>query len=387
MKELKSASALARMDRATNVTEFEAAVAEFSGSINFLYADRAGNIGYWQTGINPVRASGFDPRLPLPGDGSAEWTGESYTNPKSINPTRGWLANWNNKPTADSINADSYQGTLGKLHRYRELEARLSVDGKVSESDMKDIAKDITRIKFGAIGDPKNYVGRESRFMKPYLLSALDAVPPTHPLAAQARAILQAWDGSMVADAVSSTGTEPGEVMFTSWYARMVAAVFNDEFGPTVVATWVGPSTLQHVLDYALTGSSGVPPSRDYFNGADPNVVMSGVFDATLTALASQFGNDPSTWSAPRPTITFASSIVGPIATIPGANRASYGTFVDLGNDMRSQNNLGLGESAFIARKQPSGFTLDPHFTDQLPLYRNFSYKPMHFYQNTQLKE
>jgi hypothetical protein len=35
----------------------------------------------------------------------------------------------------------------------------------------------------------------------------------------------------------------------------------------------------------------------------------------------------------------------------------------------------------------PGGFELDPHFRDQLDLFRDFAYKPMPLYRNTQLKE
>jgi YD repeat-containing protein len=59
-----------------------------------------------------------------------------------------------------------------------------------------------------------------------------------------------------------------------------------------------GPSTrsgrgLPLLLDDALGGGSGVPPSRDYFNGMDPNVVMASTFDQALTGLAAQLGSTP----------------------------------------------------------------------------------------------
>jgi hypothetical protein len=50
---------------------------------------------------------------------------------------------------------------------------------------MEDIPKDIGRIK---------ELGREARFLKPYLLDALEAAGTSHP----AIAILEAWDGSAV---------------------------------------------------------------------------------------------------------------------------------------------------------------------------------------------
>jgi len=44
---------------------------------------------------------------------------------------------------------------------------------------------------------------------------------------------------------------------------------------------------------------------------------------------------------------------------------------------------LTLGQSGFIQFVPPSGFTLDPHFGDQLELYRGFHYKPMRLFHDT----
>ena len=48
-----------------------------------------------------------------------------------------------------------------------------------------------------------------------------------------------------------------------------------------------------------------------------------------------------------------------------------------------SENILDLGQSGFIG---PGG-VFDPHFNDQLGLYRDFNYKPMNHYRNTQLQQ
>src|SRR5262249_27274831 len=149
---------------------------------------------------------GFDPRLPLPGDGRAEWPGGVLPIPTAVNPARGWLANWNNKPIADYAYIDD-KNALGKQHRVLDIEARLS-EGLISLEDMRDIPKDIGRL---------NSLGREARFLKPYLFDALKRVPPKHPLATLAQDILKTWDGSVIADALTSELGEPGHVIFTAW--------------------------------------------------------------------------------------------------------------------------------------------------------------------------
>lgn len=373
-RELESVHAFFGFDRARNINHFEAAVRLIPTSHNFIYADKVGNIAYWQAGQVPVRPAGFDARLPFPGDGSAEWPGGTLPIPTSINPAQGYLANWNNKPSVEYDNADNQ--IFGKQFRLWDINDRLA-SGPISLEDMRDIPKDIARVKG---------VGRESRFLKPQLLAALSAVPPAHPLGAQAKSIVEAWDGSAFSDSVASTNLLAGEVIFSTWLSRMITNTFADELGGSVGEA--NSNTLIHVLDFALTGTSGVPPSRDYLNGVHPNVAMSAAFDQAVAALAAAQGPNPAAWTGPRGTINFNHPIIGPVGSIPNSNRATYGQIVVLGRPkITAESIFTLGQSGFIRLVPPSAFALDAHFRDQLQLFRNFEYKPMRFYQNTQLKE
>jgi penicillin amidase len=379
MTELASVARVGAIDRARNLTEFERQIRGVTVAFNALYADQGGNIAYWFAGRNPVRADGFDPRLPLPGDGSAEWTGASHPIAASINPEQGWLANWNNRPTR---NYPGNEASFGTIHRANDLFARFA-STRISLDDMRDIPKDIARVK--------GNTGRESRFLLPYLLAALDAVPPAHASAGGARAVLQAWDGSAFANAVASTALEPGEVIFSTWLSRALANTFGDELGTSLPQA--SGNMLLHVLDQALEGASAVPPSRDYFNGASPHETLSRSFNEALAALAAAMGPDPSSWTAPRGTIDFRHPLLNPPAApplvqIPLSNRATYAQIVQLKTPrLESENIFTLGQSGRIALGP--GFTpvFDPHFFDQNERYRSFEYKPMPLYLNRELKE
>jgi hypothetical protein len=124
-------------------------------ALNVLYADKGGNIAFWRPGEIPARPDGYDIFLPLSGDGSAEWTDETFPIPRSINPTRGWLANWNNKATVDD-QTDALP--TSKQSRVVDIEARLVGGGPFSRADMLDIAKDISRTTPGS-------GGKNSRFL------------------------------------------------------------------------------------------------------------------------------------------------------------------------------------------------------------------------------
>ncbi len=91
----KSIPAVVGWNEATSMREFERATTDgATGSYNLLYGDADGNIFYRFTGYQPIRARGFDRRLPEPGDGSAEWRGmmPQSTMPRTANPKSGVLA-------------------------------------------------------------------------------------------------------------------------------------------------------------------------------------------------------------------------------------------------------------------------------------------------------
>jgi penicillin amidase len=333
-------------------------------AFNVFYADQRGNIAYWLAGRNPVRPEGFDARLPLPGDGSAEWQAGDLPIPFALNPGQGWLGSWNNRPTRDY---PGNEASFGTIHRANDLFSRLA-SGPISLADMRDIPKDIARVK-GALG-------RESRFLMPYLRQALNAEPPKHPAAHAARQVLEAWDGSTVADAIASTSLQAGEVIFSAWLERVLAATFADELGAQLLPH-ASSNMLLHVLDEAMGDGASVPPSRDYFNGASPHAVLSASFDAALTALAKNQGPEPAAWTAPRGNIVFSHLLLGPVAQIPLSNRATYAQIVQLKTPrLESENIFTLGQSGRIGLAGAAPVP-DPHFADQLPLYGNFGYKPM----------
>jgi penicillin amidase len=375
-REIESEKAFLAINRARNLQEFEAAVRRLEISHNILYADKAGNIAYWLSGKIAVRPAEFDARLPFPGTGEAEWTGEFRPVPFSINPTRGWLTNWNSKPEAGYPNPD--QRSFGKQYRSLEIDQRLE-HGLISLQDMKQIAEDIARTEQG--GD-----GRDSRYLKPYLLRALDEVPPTNPLATQARSVLENWDGSLFADAKSSTTLEPGQVIFDRWLNLMLSKTFGDELG--IELSQATSNMLIHVLDDALGGGSGAPPSSDYFNGSAPNQVISAAFDEALAAL----GTNPQNWSTqPRGVVRFRHTLypaIPEVATMLDSNRGTYAMAIVLSHPHpTSESILSLGASGFIGRDPSNNPEFDAHFSDQLSLFREFMYKPMRLYRNTQLQE
>ena len=111
-----------RLNKATDMAEFLQAMAMNAlPSINYVYADRAGNIGFIHNGQFPDRVEGWDWRHELPGDRSdLIWDGYlSFDKlPILINPESGVIWNANNTPflatgAGDNLNPDDFSETMG----------------------------------------------------------------------------------------------------------------------------------------------------------------------------------------------------------------------------------------------------------------------------------
>jgi penicillin amidase len=124
-REVGTIFGLDQINRADSIEDVDAAADELTWNENLMAADDVGNIGYWNPGLLPLRSKRWDERLPFPGTGGAEWKGllPPDDRPQVINPSQGWLMNWNNPPSFGSTNGDgpAKERTIGWLHRGRYL--------------------------------------------------------------------------------------------------------------------------------------------------------------------------------------------------------------------------------------------------------------------------
>lgn len=159
--------------------------------LNVTFADVENNIGYWVTGIVPVRAKG-DGSVPVPGwSGNYEWVGQVPFEemPHALNPERGYLVSCNHK-----IVSDDYPHHLGNIwmngYRARRLEELIESRDKVSIQDHQAFHLDVKCIP-----------GLE-------LVSRLGNVTDPDPEVQQALRLLRAWDGFLTPDTVGGTAYE-----------------------------------------------------------------------------------------------------------------------------------------------------------------------------------
>ena len=199
-----------RLNYATNWEDFVAAMALYIvPSQNFVYADRAGNIGYYGPGHIPIRAAG-DGMMPVPGWNSEyEWTGwiPFAALPQAFKPQAGYIATANNRVVADDY---PYFITNDWSPPYRaerivELIEGIGRDGqKISMADMITIQSD--------------QFSTQARQLLPHL----QRIGPKDDRQAQALAYLAEWNGLSGQDSVATT-------IYQAWFLHLGRAMFEDD--------------------------------------------------------------------------------------------------------------------------------------------------------------
>lgn len=122
MNEIRQLEQYVRLNLAENWEEFSGAMRlNALPSINYVYADKDGNIAFIHNGQYPARLPGWDWQADLPGDRSdLIWNGYiPYADgPKLVNPGSGFVFNANNTPYRatdgdDNLRAEDFPASMG----------------------------------------------------------------------------------------------------------------------------------------------------------------------------------------------------------------------------------------------------------------------------------
>ncbi|MBV9269253.1 MAG: penicillin acylase family protein [Acidobacteriaceae bacterium] len=230
------------IDNAHNWGEFRSAVQQFWGPPqNFVYADRAGNIGYQAAGRVPIRRD-FDGDVPLDGaSGKYEWDGYIPTDqmPSLYNPASGVIATSNQNPfPADYPYRVS--GSYADPYRVRQVRARLLARSKVEVRDVLAIQKDVYSVY--------------DHFLARQLVAAVHKHPSNDALVKQAIPVLENWNGQM----------DRAEA------APMITELVSNELGSALVLSVINTS--------AISEHGQLAPTADPKQGNVPSVRPKGEF-------------------------------------------------------------------------------------------------------------
>jgi penicillin amidase len=373
------------LNRAGSWEEFRAALSAWDvPTLNFVYADVDGNVGFQMAGRVPVRKSGAA-LVPRPG-----WTGEHDWDgwvpfddlPTTFNPPEGFVASANNAPEATGeVQAGPYLSwEWAAPYRYQRICQVLRSRPRHSLRDFRDLQMD-TRCLPGL--EVATY------------LSRLPLPSPAPVLVTWAARELAAWDGSMGEHSVGA-----------SLYGAFRAAFCQRRFGAALGEQLRGLLGHGHHPLVNPTSSyymrlSQVPVELLRARGDDPSVrqdAYAALCDA-LAYLEARLGPDPRQWhwgSVHRVTIHHSLSSRKPLnrlfdlgpypiggdadtplkaAAIPpdldvNASAASYRLLCDVSD---------WDNSVAILPGGQSGQRTSQHYADQLPLWQKGQYHPMPF--------
>jgi len=176
-----------RLDQARSWPEFRAAAFDMrTPSLNIVWADRSGDIGWQATGLTPVRKN-WPGLLPVPGDGRFEWDGfiPAADLPSLINPDSGFVAtaNQDNLPPGYPHQVGYIWGDPFRFLRISEV---LSSGKKWALKDMTALQQDVFSIP--------------ARLLVPLLKST----NPAEPDLKSARRLLLNWDFVLAPDSAAA---------------------------------------------------------------------------------------------------------------------------------------------------------------------------------------
>jgi penicillin amidase len=299
----------------------------YNASFNLFFATAQGEIGFQYVGHAPVRAEGFDPRLPWPLTPETEWkrTLTPQEMPHVFNPPSGLIANWNNKPAAWWANGDT--PAWGSVFRNSVLLDALG-EGPLSRARLLDVIRES---------------GEMDTFGSGAFLAEVRAAAPS--LEGAARQIAAGVDGSL-------REGDPGAALLSRFYGelrrqlagqRMPGLLSLPQADQVLGASW---------MRAALDGKT----KTDFLAGRTREQVIA-------AALKSAAANpvSPVEWSLRPPAINYPGS-----APIPFSNRATYIQITEMTPDgplMWSVAGPGSAETG-------------PHAQDQIELVRGWRLRP-----------
>jgi penicillin amidase len=363
--------------RAESIAEFDEGIEIFPVSQHTTYADRDGNIAYWMSGYDPIRAAGVDPRLPSVADGTTEWTGERRPRVHDSNTAQGWYGGWNNKSAVDYNNAtNSYSYYLGSAHRAHVVEDYLSTHDDLTFEEVRDLALNIaTTDSFGGGGNTWSFVA-----------DAFSAAVAADPTADRQAAVdmLQAWDGHFVAGGPAEwrMGLDRADawVFQDAWIKEVLRLTFEDEFVMAGLDYNDQRTSVNfNVLLRALDPDSAIPIYYDWFQDKSDSgkpTTAEGIIIQALDNVIAEMGLGG--YGAARGWITYTHQVFGTMWQTPWSARSTYAQCVEYDSNglARLETMFPLGESGSVLPDAYGQADIDDNFFSMVPAFDPFMPRP-----------
>jgi len=365
--------------KAKNWQDFKDALQYFSvPAQNYVYADSAGNIGYYCVGAVPIRRNG---KGLLPGQGwnnRHEWKSRIPFErlPQLFNPPEGIIVTANNKVVDDRYPyfISSYWEPPYRTERIREL---LSAKEKFNATDFMAIQSDV--------------YSKHAQFLMPKILEVLPRFKKDTGLRNYFCKSLQTWNLKLAQDLVAPT-------IFEIFLTRLYKNIFLDEMGDSLYHQFLElPNIPIRVSDKLIAKGTS-----DWFDDVTtPNIketmtdVIYRSLEETFDFLATEQGKKLYQWRWGKiHSVTFEHALgrlkplnrlfnIGPFdlgGSHTSINNASYllngnNFHAIVGPSMRQIVDCSdMKKSFMVIPTGQSGHPLSKHFKDQTPLWLNGEY-------------
>ena len=348
--------------------------------LNVVWANAAGDIGWWAAARLPIRPDTINPSFILDGStADADKLGfyRFSDNPQEENPLRGYIVSANHQPKPTSgVPVPGYYNLFDRAQRLDERlrDATVKWNVKTSQSLQLD-----------------SQTGYGPRLLKP-LMPVLNEVV-TDPLEHALLESLFKWDGNHTLNSITPT-------VYNQLLYELARGAMADEMGEVQFKNLLGT----HALDIALPRLAEDATSPWWDNRNTPAIesrteTMKVVWRATITHLQATLGQDPADWGWGKAhTLTHKHPLaaqkpldrlfnIGPFAVpggreIPNNLSGSIGPApwaVSYGPSTRRV--IDFAEASRAVGINPvgqSGVLFDAHYRDQAPTFVAGGYVPQH---------
>jgi len=256
-----------RMDQAKTWEEFrEACNYSHIPSLNMVWADKKGNIGWQVVGYQPIRKN-FSGLVPVPGDGRYEWDGRLPVKerPNTYNPPKGFIATANQNLTPENFTRwDATGYSWADPYRGNRITEVLGTDRKLTMNDMKALQVDYLSIPARTISPLLNNLSLSGK-------------------AAEARDKLKSWDFKLNPNSIEAA-------IYVAWETE-IKTQGAEKFIPAAGKGLIGLQT-KKLVDWIMN------PDKKF--GANPEKgrakFLQETFMAGLKDLEEKLGPDMSKW-------------------------------------------------------------------------------------------
>lgn len=348
--------------------------------LNVVWANAAGNIGWWAAAKLPIRPDNVNPSFIL--DGSTAEADKSgfyrfSDNPQEENPARGYIVSANHQPKPNSgVPVPGYYNLSDRAQRLDERlrDDTIKWDVKTSQSVQLD-----------------SQTGYGPRVLRP-LLPILKTIV-TDPLEQALLESLFRWDGNHDINSITPT-------VFNQLLFELARGAMADEMGEVQFKNLLGT----HALDFALPRLAEDASSPWWDNRNTPAVesradTLKLVWRATIDHLQATLGNNPADWGWGKAhTLTHGHPMA---AQKPLDMLFNVGPFAAPGGREMPNNLSGaIGPAPWAVRYGPStrrlidfadasqalginpvgqsGVLFDAHYQDQAQTFIKGGYMPQH---------